>query len=53
MDPRQIELAHEGLQRDALRMLGCDEMQGYLFGQPLDAETAEAVLRQGGGALVG
>ena len=41
------------LQRDALRMLGCDEMQGYLFGQPLDAEAAEAVLRQGGGALVG
>ena len=36
-----LHLVAEGvenpLQRDALRMLGCDEMQGYLFGQPLEA----------------
>jgi EAL domain-containing protein (putative c-di-GMP-specific phosphodiesterase class I) len=51
-----LHLVAEGvenaLQRDALRMAGCDEMQGYLFGQPLEARAAEEVLRQGAGALL-
>jgi EAL domain-containing protein (putative c-di-GMP-specific phosphodiesterase class I) len=46
-----LHLVAEGvenaLQRDALRMLGCDEMQGYLFGQPLEASAAEQMLLQG------
>jgi diguanylate cyclase (GGDEF)-like protein/PAS domain S-box-containing protein len=51
-----LHLVAEGvenpLQRDALRMLGCDEMQGYLFGLPLEAWAAEQLLRQGAeGAL--
>jgi diguanylate cyclase (GGDEF)-like protein/PAS domain S-box-containing protein len=51
-----LHLVAEGvenpLQRDALRMAGCDEMQGYLFGQPLEASAAEEVLRQGAGTLL-
>jgi len=51
-----LHLVAEGvenpLQRDALRMLGCDEMQGYLFGQPLDVPAAEAMLQSGPGALL-
>ena len=37
---------------DALRTHGCDEMQGFLFGQPLEASAAEQMLRQGAGALL-
>jgi EAL domain-containing protein (putative c-di-GMP-specific phosphodiesterase class I) len=51
-----LHLIAEGVespqQRDALRTLGCDEMQGYLFGQPLEAWAAEEVLRQGAAALL-
>jgi len=51
-----LHLVAEGvenpLQRDALRLAGCDEMQGYLFGQPLEASAAEEVLRQGAGTLL-
>ncbi len=51
-----LHLVAEGvenpLQRDALRMLGCDEMQGYLFGQPLEASAAEEMLRRGVGTLL-
>jgi len=35
------------LQRDILRSLGCDEMQGYLFGHPLASADASEVLRRG------
>jgi diguanylate cyclase (GGDEF)-like protein/PAS domain S-box-containing protein len=52
-----LHLVAEGvenpLQRDALRTLGCDEMQGYLFGQPLEAWAAEEVLRQGAVPMLG
>jgi EAL domain-containing protein (putative c-di-GMP-specific phosphodiesterase class I) len=51
-----LHLVAEGVenpqQRDALRTLGCDEMQGYLFGQPLEAWAAEELLRQGAGSLL-
>jgi EAL domain-containing protein (putative c-di-GMP-specific phosphodiesterase class I) len=51
-----LHLVAEGvespLQRDILRTLGCDEMQGFLFGQPLEAWAAEEVLRQGAGSLL-
>jgi EAL domain-containing protein (putative c-di-GMP-specific phosphodiesterase class I) len=40
------------LQRDILRTLGCDEMQGFLFGQPLEAWAADELLRQGVGVVV-
>jgi EAL domain-containing protein (putative c-di-GMP-specific phosphodiesterase class I) len=50
-----LHLVAEGvespLQRDILRTLGCDEMQGYLFGQPLEADAAEDMLLQGAGLL--
>ena len=37
-------------QAQALRLLGCDEVQGYLYGKPmpLDAFTAWLAQRQGG-----
>jgi diguanylate cyclase (GGDEF)-like protein/PAS domain S-box-containing protein len=51
-----LHLVAEGvenpLQRDTLRTLGCDEMQGFLFGQPLEAWAAEELLRQGAGAVL-
>ena len=34
------------LQRDILRRLGCDEMQGFVFSKPLDAMAAELLLKQ-------
>jgi diguanylate cyclase (GGDEF)-like protein/PAS domain S-box-containing protein len=33
-------------QTDSLRLLRCDEMQGYLFGKPAPAASAVALLRQ-------
>jgi len=46
-----LHLVAEGVesafQRDILRTMGCDEMQGFLFGHPLAAPEAEALLRQG------
>jgi len=33
-------------QRDRLRSLGCDLMQGFYFGRPMPAEQADAYLRQ-------
>jgi diguanylate cyclase (GGDEF)-like protein/PAS domain S-box-containing protein len=39
------------LQRDILRTLGCDEMQGFLFGHPLASADASEVLRRGVAAL--
>jgi diguanylate cyclase (GGDEF)-like protein/PAS domain S-box-containing protein len=51
-----LHLVAEGvenpLQRDALRMLGCDEMQGYLFGQPMEASAAEEMLLRGVGTML-
>ena len=36
------ELAHLGEEQlHQLRLLGCDEMQGYLFGRPVPVETFE------------
>jgi EAL domain-containing protein (putative c-di-GMP-specific phosphodiesterase class I) len=32
-------------QASALRGLGCDEMQGYLFGRPVTCESMAAVVR--------
>jgi len=31
-----------------LQLLLCDEAQGYLFGRPMAAESAEALLPRGG-----
>jgi diguanylate cyclase (GGDEF)-like protein/PAS domain S-box-containing protein len=51
-----LHLVAEGVespfQRDMLRTLGCDEMQGFLFGHPLEACAAEDVLRQGAMTLL-
>jgi EAL domain-containing protein (putative c-di-GMP-specific phosphodiesterase class I) len=33
-------------QRDVLNALGCQDGQGWLFGRPLDADGAEALLRR-------
>jgi EAL domain-containing protein (putative c-di-GMP-specific phosphodiesterase class I) len=33
-------------QWEALRRLGCDEMQGYLFSEPLNANEATALLAE-------
>jgi diguanylate cyclase (GGDEF)-like protein/PAS domain S-box-containing protein len=45
-----LQLVAEGVERpeqaDALRALGCDVMQGYLFARPACAREAEAWLRQ-------
>jgi diguanylate cyclase (GGDEF)-like protein len=37
------------LQRDVLLRLGCDEMQGFLFGSPVDASEARELLSRGVG----
>ena len=34
------------VQRDILRRLGCDEMQGYVFSRPLSVEAAELLLKR-------
>jgi EAL domain-containing protein (putative c-di-GMP-specific phosphodiesterase class I) len=43
-----LHLVAEGvetpLQRDVLLALGCDEMQGYLFGKPMEASRIDALL---------
>ncbi|PYQ45425.1 MAG: hypothetical protein DMF77_04180, partial [Acidobacteria bacterium] len=38
-------------ERARLQALGCAEAQGGLFSSPLDAQSAEAILAHGGGAL--
>ena len=43
------EGVEERQQADVLRMLGCDDAQGYLFSRPLDAESAGQLLRRGHG----
>jgi diguanylate cyclase (GGDEF)-like protein/PAS domain S-box-containing protein len=35
-------------QLEQLRQLRCQQVQGFLFARPLDAEAAEAILRDGG-----
>ena len=44
-----IRLAAEGIERgdqmNTLGGLGCDEMQGFLFSRPVDADTASRLLR--------
>ena len=43
-----IQLAAEGVERgeqmNTLENLGCDEMQGFLFSRPVDAEAATQLL---------
>ena len=43
-----MKVVAEGVEDDrqlqALRSLGCDELQGFLLARPLDRETAEALL---------
>ena len=34
-------------QRDRLKQLKCDEMQGYLFSKPVPAEQVPALLARG------
>ncbi len=45
-----LQIIAEGVERpeqaDALKALGCDVMQGYLFARPASASEAEAWLRQ-------
>ncbi|TAH44945.1 MAG: EAL domain-containing protein, partial [Betaproteobacteria bacterium] len=45
-----LQIIAEGVERqeqaDALRALGCDVMQGYLFARPGAAQEAEAWLSQ-------
>ncbi|HEX9161571.1 MAG TPA: EAL domain-containing protein [Thermoanaerobaculia bacterium] len=38
------EGVEEDIQRDILRELGCDELQGFVFSQPLSAEAAQRLL---------
>lgn len=44
-----LRLAAEGVERDeqmnALEILGCDEMQGFLFSRPINAEEATRILQ--------
>ena len=46
-----LEIVAEGIetpkQLDTLRALGCKLGQGYLFSHPLDAKSAEQILREG------
>ena len=48
LDGFDIQLAAEGVERgeqmSTLENLGCDEMQGFLFSRPVDAEAATRLL---------
>ncbi len=52
----QLDLLAEGvetpLQLEALRTLGCDRFQGYLFAKPLPAEAVERLFGQSASALM-
>jgi EAL domain-containing protein (putative c-di-GMP-specific phosphodiesterase class I) len=45
-----IRLAAEGVERDdqmnALEILGCDEMQGFLFSRPVNVDEATRILQE-------
>jgi diguanylate cyclase (GGDEF)-like protein len=48
----RLDVMAEGVEtreeRDLLMELGCDRMQGYLFGRPVPADEFERMLREGG-----
>jgi len=51
-DELRLDVMAEGVEtreeRDLLVELGCERMQGYLFGRPVPAEEFERMLREGG-----
>jgi EAL domain-containing protein (putative c-di-GMP-specific phosphodiesterase class I) len=53
----KLKVVAEGVeqqqQADDLRLLRCDELQGYLFGKPVDAQSVAALLRDRHGARAG
>ena len=52
-DSLNISVLAEGVetqaQYDSLASLGCDSIQGYLFGKPMPPEQIEALLRERAG----
>jgi len=45
----EIPVTAEGVETEAqalqLRLTGCDELQGYLFGKPMSSEKIDAIYR--------